>query len=207
MATTEVDQPDGGTTAPAVLLTHGAGGDLRGRGLVALSRGLAAAGHLTVRANLAYRDAGRRTPPRAEQQVEPYAALVAEVRGGFGEVPSWALGGKSYGGRVASMAVADRLVEAAALVFYGYPLHPPGEPERLRVDHWPRIAVPCLFLQGTRDPFCDLGLLERHLGELGGRSDLEVVDGGDHSLATRRGNEADVVGGLAPRIATWLRSL
>lgn len=203
MPTTVVDRPDGVASPPAVLLTHGAGGDLRGRGLVALSRGLAAAGHLSVRANLPYRDAGRRSPPRAEQQVEPYAAVVTAVTGEQADGP-WALGGKSYGGRVASMAVAAGLVEATALVFYGYPLHPPGKPDRLRVDHWPDIGVPCLFLQGSRDPFCDLSLLDRHLGDLAGPATLEIVDGGDHSLATRRGNEAEVLGGLAPRVATWL---
>lgn len=207
MVTTATDHPAGTPVAPAILLTHGAGGDLEGRGLVALSSGLAAAGHLAVRANLAYRDAGRRAPPRAEQQLEPYAEIVAEVSAAHPDVPTWALGGKSYGGRVASMAVAEGLVAAAALIFYGYPLHPPGKPDRLRVDHWPRITVPCLFLQGSRDPFCDVTLLGRRVGDLAGPVEVEVVDGGDHSLATRRGNEAETMSRLAPRVAAWLGSV
>ena len=112
------------------------------------------------------------------------------------------------------MAVAGGM-EAAALVFYGYPLHPPGRPESLRVDHWPAITAPCLFLQGSHDPFCDLELLRAHLPELGGPATLRVVEGGDHSLQVRGGKAPDgkprtagrVLADLAPGISEWLRSV
>ena len=206
-----------------VVLTHGAGGDAFGAGLEALARGLAAAGHLVVRFNLPYREAGRASPPAAERSAPGYRAAYddarARIESGWGRGPGrgerpWAAGGKSYGGRVASIAVAEGM-ETAALVFYGYPLHPPGRPESLRVDHWPAITVPCLFLQGSHDPFCDLELLRAHLHELGGPATLHVVEGGDHSLQVRGGKAPDgkprsagrVLADLAPVVSEWLRSV
>ena len=206
-----VDRPPGapGTAAPAlpVLLTHGAGGNAAGAGLAALAGGLAAAGHLVARFNLPYREQGRATPPPAERSVPGYAEAAAQARATLDPRP-WALGGKSYGGRVASLAVAGGL-EAAALVFYGYPLHPPGKPEAVRVAHWPSIAVPCLFLEGTQDPFCDLGLLRANLDTLGGPATLHVVEGGDHSLRVRsaRRGEGAVLADLAVVVAEWLDAL
>lgn len=216
-----LDRPAAGGAGIPLLLTHGAGGDAAGAGLAALATGLAGAGHLVVRFNMAYREAGRATPPAAEKSVPGYLAAYADCRHQLDQPGSgpWALGGKSYGGRVASLAVSagravgsEAGVEAAALVFYGYPLHPPGRPESLRVAHWPAINVPCLFLQGTEDPFCDLDLLRRHLPELGGPATLHVVDGGDHSLQVRGAKAPDgrarssaaVMAALAPIVSAWL---
>jgi predicted alpha/beta-hydrolase family hydrolase len=202
------EAPGAGT---GVLLTHGAGGDCRGPGLVALARGLAALGYPVGRFDLPYRVAGRRTPPKAELSAPAFAGVLDEARSAHPGVAAWAVGGKSYGGRVASLAVADGL-DAAALVFYGYPLHPPGRPGGLRVGHWPRVRVPCLFLEGTADPFCDLGLLREHLPSLGAPATLEVVEGGDHSLAVTAARSPDgrarpapeVLGALATVVADWL---
>lgn len=203
--TVAVERPADAPVDPAVCLTHGAGGDLGTRGLVALGRGLAGAGHLTVRCNLPYREAGRRAPPRADRSVAPFAGIVAALDDAVGWDGRWAVGGRSYGGRVASMAVADGLLDAVALVLYSYPLHPPGEPERLRVAHWPAIGVPCLFLQGDRDPLCDLDRLADHLPALGGPAELVVVPGGRHGLAAPGRDEAAVVADLAAGVAAWLR--
>ena len=100
--------------APGVLLTHGAGGDLDSAGLVALAEVLAGLGHVTVRANLPYRESGRKAPPRAESSAKVLPSLVESARASVGGTPGWAespwiLGGKSYGGRVASLAVAGGL--------------------------------------------------------------------------------------------------
>ncbi|MGH2705269.1 MAG: alpha/beta hydrolase family protein [Actinomycetota bacterium] len=192
---------------PGLLLTHGAGGDIFGAGLSALAAGLAGRGHPVVRFNLPYREAGRTTPPAAERSVPAYAAAFEQAGEALSSVTgTWSAGGKSYGGRVASMAVAEGM-PAAGLVFYGYPLHPPGHADRLRVDHWPAIRVPCLFLQGTDDPFCDLALLQRNLDLLGGSADLYVVEGGNHSLRVRGQTEGAVLADLAPRVAAWLEQL
>lgn len=194
-----------------LLLTHGAGGDRDDAGLVALADGVAARGHLAVRINLPFREAGRRTPPRARSAVGSYQQVFAAVRAERGPRRAWVAGGKSYGGRVASLAVAEGM-PAAGLVFYGYPLHPPGKPERLRVDHWPEIAVPCLFLQGDHDPLCDLALLRAHLTKLPRRATLHVVEGGDHSLRVPASRSPDgaarepsaVLSDYADLVAGWL---
>lgn len=210
--TAAVHEPAGPRGAP-VLLTHGAGGDRDGAGLVALGSGLAERGHLVVRTNLPYREAGRPLPPGAERMVAPFAAIAAAARDSFASEADWVVGGRSYGGRVASMAVADgRIPFAAGLVFYSYPLHPPGKPDRLRVDHWPAIDVPSLFLQGTHDPFCDLDLLRRHLERTGAPATLHVVEGGDHALVVpakraddgSRHPEDEVAAGLSGVVSAWL---
>jgi uncharacterized protein len=117
---------------PTVLLTHGAGGDLDGPGLVALAEVLAHRGHRVVRANLPHRELGQRGAPRADRSVGAFRQIVEAAQAELSESGPWVLGGKSYGGRVASMAVADGLA-AAGLLFYGYPLHPPGKLDQLRV--------------------------------------------------------------------------
>lgn len=199
---------------PCFFLTHGAGGDLSSAGLKALAGGLAAGGHPVVRADLPYRAAGRAAPPAAGASVAGFMELFAQARSRFGSDDAWVVGGRSYGGRVASMAVAQGL-GAAGLLLCSYPLHRPGDPSALRVAHWPRITVPSLFLQGTHDPFCTLDLLRSHLGDLGGPGDLYVVQGGDHSLrvaATRSadgkpGPEQTVIAGLVPVVQDWAAGL
>jgi predicted alpha/beta-hydrolase family hydrolase len=205
-----------GARGPALALTHGAGGDLRGSGLRALASGLARLGHPVVRFNLPYRELGRRSPPAAERSVGGYAAAFRDAARRL-ELPGpWFAGGKSYGGRVASLAVAEGLIPAAAgLVFYGYPLHPPGRPGAPRTKHWPSIRVPCLFLQGAGDPFCDLDLLRESLPRLGGGATLHVVEGGDHSLGVspRRAPDgkgrspAAVLADLAGTVSAWMEEV
>jgi hypothetical protein len=168
-------------TGVAVFLAPGAGGDLHGAGLVALAEGIASRGHVTVRANLPYREAGRRSPPRADRAVPDYRTVFDAAREQVAPRSSWVAGGKSYGGRVASLAAVEGMA-CVGLLFYGYPLHPPGRPDQLRVDHWPHLQIPCCFLQGTRDPFCEPGLLDAHVTELGRVAHVEFVEGGDHSL-------------------------
>jgi uncharacterized protein len=200
-------------TGRSVLLAPGAGGDLDGDGLRALADQLVALGCTVVRANLPYREAGRRAP-RADRSVPGCLEVLAAARKVVGDRRPWVLGGKSYGGRVASMVVAGGGV-AAGLLMYGYPLHPPGRPEKLRVDHWPDVRVPALFLQGDRDPFCDLELMEHHVLKFPRRATVRVVPGGDHSLQVTRAasptGEASsptaTIASLREDLASWLASL
>lgn len=199
---------------PAVLLTHGAGGDLDGEGLVALAGVLTELGCRVVRTNLPHREAGVASAPRADRVVAPYRQIADGVRERFPREPRWVLGGKSYGGRVASMATAEGL-PCEGLLFYGYPLHPPGKTEQLRVSHWPSVPVPCLFLQGERDTFCDLALLDQNVTKLPRRATIHVVPGGDHHLEVRarvaddgvRHAPAEVITGLREELRQWLASL
>ena len=210
--TTKADLPSGAAKEPSVFLTHGAGGDLNGEGLVALSEGLAGAGHPTVRANLPYRDAGRSSPPAAEKSVPGLVEIFEFVSAGFPHSKSWVAGGRSYGGRVASLAAAEGSLSVTGLLFYSYPLHRPGDPSSPRTDHWPDIRVPCLFLEGTHDPFCDLELLEAHLPRLPVPAKLLVVEGADHGLKVAKSrsttgqarSEREVIRSLVPEIAQWL---
>jgi predicted alpha/beta-hydrolase family hydrolase len=117
-------------------------------------------------------------------------------------------GGKSLGGRIASMCVADGM-PAAGLVFLGYPLHPPGKPERVRDRHLYDIRVPMLFLQGTRDPFAQGPLLSKVLDKLGSRAELHAVEGGDHSFRVRgvKADDREIGAGLAAVAAPFVRRI
>jgi predicted alpha/beta-hydrolase family hydrolase len=117
-------------------------------------------------------------------------------------------GGKSLGGRIASMCVADGM-PAAGLVFLGYPLHPPGKPERARDQHLDRVTVPMLFLQGTSDPFASPDLLRGVVRRLGARAELEEIEGGDHSFNVRgrRLDAREVGAGLAHLAAPFVRRI
>jgi hypothetical protein len=109
-----------------------------------------------------------------------------------------AVGGRSFGGRMCSMAVAEGL-EAAALVLVSYPLHPPGKPDRLRTEHFPKLSVPCIFVSGRRDAFATTDELERATTAIPGAVTLSFVDG-DHSLRKSERGAAEIV-------ADWLDHL
>lgn len=179
------------THAPAVVLFPGAGSDRHHPALVAIEQTIAP--RPTVRADFPYRRAGRRAPDRAPVLVQ---AVVDEVAALGGVVPP-VLGGRSMGGRICSLAVAERRVAAAGLVLVSYPLHPPRRPERLRIEHFPAIDVPCLFVHGTRDPFGAPDELLAHTAAIAGRVTHVWVEGGAHDL---RGADTDV----AAAVRTWL---
>jgi predicted alpha/beta-hydrolase family hydrolase len=161
--------------------------------------GLAAAGVACLRFNFAYSEAGKRGPDREPSLRSVWAA--AFERGGEIGDPVWA-GGKSLGGRIASMMAADGELDAAGLVLVGYPLHPPGKPERIRDQHLDRVRVPMLFLQGTADPFAGWDLLTGVVDRLGQRATLHPVEGGDHSFRVRSRPKDDAGTGTALGEAT-----
>lgn len=198
----ELDRPAGAEQAPSFFLTHGAGGSLATPGLKALAGALARTGHLVVRVDLPYRAAGRKTPPKAGASVPGFRGAFEDAARRWGAGP-WVVGGRSYGGRVASMAVAEGL-EVAGLLLYSYPLHRPGDPSEPRIDHWPQITVPTLFLEGTNDPFCDPATFERHLPKLAGPATVHRVPGGDHSLKVSAKNAPDGVAISEPKVAEFL---
>ena len=166
---------------PLVVLAHGAGGNMENPVLAGFAAGLAAKKVGCLRFNFAYSEAGRRGPDREPALRQVWSAVFDEV-GGSGSV---SVGGKSLGGRIASMMVADGELDAAALILVGYPLHPPGKPERIRDEHLYRVKVPMLFLQGTADPFATPRLFDRVMKKLGKRATVHAVDGGDHSFRVR----------------------
>jgi predicted alpha/beta-hydrolase family hydrolase len=138
-----------GTEVDTLLaLTHGAGGTFETPSLVAYAEAMAARGLQVVRFNLPYVELGKKTPGPQDRDEACWRDVAEQLHP---RARRLLLGGRSYGGRMATHVVADG-VSCAGLVLLAYPLHPPGKPERLRAAHLERIMAPMLFLQGTRDP-------------------------------------------------------
>ncbi len=180
-----------------LLLTPGAGADRNQSALVAVDQAVTAAGVAVRRMDFPYRQAGRRAPDRppvlVAAVVEGTTALATELGVPTARV---AVGGRSMGGRMCSMAVAEGLA-VAALVLISYPLHPPGKPAQLRTDHFGYLRVPCLFISGTRDAFGTPDELEAATAEIPGPVTKVWLEGGDHGL---RRWDAEV----ARTVADWL---
>ncbi len=183
-----------GAVVPRLLLYPGAGSSSDHSSLVAIAD--AVAPRTCIRAEFAYRKAGRRAPDRAPVLMQ---AVLDEVVG-LGPGPL-VLGGRSMGGRICSMVVADRdnaqLVDAVGLVLVSYPLHPPGKPDTLRVEHLVDIDVPCLFVSGTRDEFATPDELQHWSATIPGEVTHIWIDGGRHDLARADRQVAEAV-------ASWL---
>lgn len=202
---------EGSRGAPAtLLLAHGAGAPMDSPFMNAFSQLLADRGFRVARFEFAYMAArreggGKRPPPRAEKLVSEYAAAIA----GLGTAGRLIIGGKSLGGRVASL-IAQQCYDAgdiAGLLCLGYPFHPPGRPERLRTAHLERLGAPTLIVQGERDPF-------------GGRDEvagyalpravrLHWAPDGDHGLAPRKASGRSAAENwreAADAIAAWVRT-
>src|SRR4029077_13228254 len=122
-------------------------------------------------------------------------------------------GGKSMGGRMTSQAAAENSPELEAvrgLVFFGFPLHPPGRPGTQRAEHLSQVRTPMLFLQGSRDQFADLNLLRPICAELGARATLHEIETADHSFHVLKSSgktDADVISELAQIVRAWAQTL
>ncbi|MBM3727526.1 MAG: alpha/beta hydrolase [Acidobacteria bacterium] len=168
-----------------LLLTHGAGGNADAPLLVRLEREFAAHGVQVVRHNLAFRRARPSGPPRPSDGPADRQGLrdaVAELRARAGGPVI--VGGVSYGGRQASMLLAEEPAAAEGLLLLSYPLHPPGQPEKPRTEHLPRIAVPVFLAHGTRDPFGSPAEMEAAVKLFTAPTRLMLVSGAGHDLKT-----------------------
>lgn len=161
---------------PVVLLAPGAGADRDHHTLVAIESTLDPVP--VARMDFPYRRAGRRAPDRAPVAIQAVREEAAEVINQANVTPSSIfVGGRSYGGRMCSMAVAQGM-PAAGLILLSYPLHPPGKPERLRTDHFGELRVPCLFISGDKDPFGARDEFDEACRLIPGRVDQVWVSGG-----------------------------
>jgi len=188
----------------AVVLAHGAGGDMHAPLLVAMTDGLAKRGYTTLRFDFLYRVDGKKLPDRAPVLMSTWRGVIEFMRK---RAKRLVMGGKSMGGRYATMVAAEG-DPCDGLLLLGYPLHPPKKPEKLRDAHLAEVKAPMLFVQGTRDPLCDLRLLRPVIRKLGKRATLLVVEGGDHSLEVAKTAEKSrevVWGELVERTDRWLR--
>src|SRR5271170_1540999 len=163
------------------VLTHGAGSNSRAPLLVALAEALAGAGFAVLRCDLPYRQARSFGPPRPGDAVRDRLGLQNAVNGLKKIVPGRIfLGGHSYGGRQASMLLAEQPELVEGLLLCSYPLHPPGKPDRLRTQHLPALKVPVLFVQGTKDPFGTIEELEAARKLIPAKTALLKVEGAGH---------------------------
>jgi uncharacterized protein len=197
---------DGPPDAPGLILGHGAGAGIRSDFMEFVASELAARAVRVTRFNFAYVEARKKTPDRQPVLEATYGAVVEHVR--REERPQRLfLGGKSLGGRIASHVVAGGLT-ADGLVFLGYPLQPPGRPDRLRSAHLNQISVPMLFVEGTRDPFCPLESLEKVRADFTAPVEIAVIDNGDHSLRVRKSSgrsTEEAWGEAVEQVANWIK--
>jgi predicted alpha/beta-hydrolase family hydrolase len=189
-----------------LVLAHGAGAGMNHPFLETLARELAGVGVATLRYQFPYMEQRRRVPDTPAELTATVRAAVAAAHEGIPDLPVLA-GGKSLGGRMTSLAAAERPLESVrGLVFFGFPLHPPYRPGTKRSDHLPRVSVPMLFLQGTRDAFAELSLLRPICDGLGSCATLHIVETADHSFHVLKGSgktDEEVLRELAQTVSSW----
>jgi hypothetical protein len=190
----------------ALVLAHGAGAGQRHPFMVRMAQGLADRGLSTATFDFAYMKAGRSVPDRAPVLEAAWREALTAARSAFGGLALF-IGGKSMGGRIAShVASQGGGGDLAGVVFLGYPLHPPGNPERRRDAHLPAIAEPMLFVQGSRDPFGTGDEIRALLSSLQ-RATLHEINEGDHSFKVpkRAGDQDVVLGSVMDTVAAWAK--
>jgi len=182
---------------PGLVLTHGAGGNCRMPLLVAAAEAFVAAGITVLRVDLPFRQRRPTGPPSPSGATADRAGLreAAEAMRRVVSGPVF-LGGQSYGGRQATMLAADEPGVADALLLFSYPLHPPGKPERLRTEHFPRLTVPALFVSGTNDPFGSPGELRDAIKAIPSPTRIIGIAGAGHDLKRGRFDLAAVAAAL-----------
>jgi hypothetical protein len=192
-----------------LVLAHGAGAGMTHRFMAAVADGLAARGIGTLRYQFPYMERGsKRTDPPAVAHATVRAAVAEAAR----LLPGVSLfaGGKSFGGRMTSQAQAEMpLPGVRGLVFVGFPLHPAGKPSIERAAHLADVAVPMLFLQGTRDDLASLDLLKPVIDQLRSRPRLAVFEHADHSfhVPARSGRkDKDVMQELIDTTVAWIEA-
>jgi uncharacterized protein len=199
----------------SLILAHGAGAGQTSPFMVKFAAALASRGIETITFNFAYTQAGRRLPDRNDRLEAAWRRMIAAYRNGeLGARARLAIGGKSMGGRIASQVAAAEGEGAAdgiaGLVFLGYPLHPPGRPDKLRSAHLPQIRAPMLFVQGSRDAFGTPQELAPIIKSLRAPVELCVVEDGDHSFKVRKSApvpQSAVLDFILGAVERWLRAL
>jgi uncharacterized protein len=194
---------DGGKRASALVVAHGAGAGMDHPFITGFCDELATSGVSALRFNFPYLEAGRRSPGSPKDATAAVVAAVDAATARTDGRPVFA-GGKSYGGRMASVAAAEGM-PAAGLVFLGYPLHAPGRPDQVRDEHLYGLSQPMLFLQGTKDPFADPDVLQRVLRRLGDRATYVPFEGAGHSFERSRKDDQRInAAALVPHVVSFV---
>jgi uncharacterized protein len=182
---------------------HGAGGHKDDKSMLRLAAALEPLGVEVVRFNFPYREAGSKRIDPMPILKDAFVSVIKKIKAGH-----LIIGGRSMGGRVASMLAAEGF-QCDGLLLAAYPLHPAGEPEKLRDAHLPKIRCPVLFLSGTRDPLCRRDLMEKALQTVAAPWTMHWIEGADHSFHVLRSSgrtdgQVDEEVGVA--VAAWLKS-
>jgi predicted alpha/beta-hydrolase family hydrolase len=193
----------GGTPRALLVLAHGAGAGQQHPFMVATARGLATRGLDVVTFDFPYMARGRGAPDRPPVLEQSFRDVVGAARGWSGASRLF-IGGKSMGGRMATHLGAQGLPGLNGIVVLGYPLHPPGKPEQLRVAHLPSIDVPVLIVQGERDTFGGPGEFTPHLAAMKAKVTLHEVKGADHSLSVRGAKGKGVHDSILDAVVKWV---
>lgn len=199
----------GNRAGVTLILGHGAGAPQLSGFMRLFAAGLAERGLDVVTFNFLYMEQGRKIPDPGPRLEACYRAVIdAVIKQKKLKDNRVAVGGKSMGGRIASQVAATNGAHIDGLVFLGYPLHPPGRPEKLRSEHLPKIKAPMLFVQGSRDAFGTRQEIADIIKKLKLPAELFAIEGGDHSLKVPKSgsvSQEDVYDLAMEHIADWLK--
>ncbi len=191
-----------------LVCAHGAGGHMADRGVLGVAEQLRRRGFHVVRFNFLYKEKGSRRPDPMPRLKECVAAVAAHARREIAP-QTLIVGGRSMGGRAASMLAADGF-SCDGLLLLAYPLHPAGRPEELRDAHLAKIAVPVLCLNGTRDTLCRRDLMDAVVERLTERWTMHWLEGADHGFHVLRSSgrsDEDVLGEIGEASGVWVSGL
>jgi predicted alpha/beta-hydrolase family hydrolase len=192
-----------------IVLAHGAGAGMAHKSMTAIAEGLAEYRIATLRYNFPYMERGSRRTDGPALAHATVRAAVAEAALLAPDLPLFA-GGRSFGGRMTSQAqAANALPKVLGLVFFAFPLHPPAKPGVERAEHLAEVRIPLLFLQGSRDEFARLDLLEMTVDRLGDPATLKLLDGADHAFhvpAKSGRRDTDVLAEALGAVRDWTSS-
>lgn len=196
----------GSVTSRGIVLTHGAGGNAKMPLLVMLAEAFCAAGYAVLRVDMAFRQRKGFGPPSPASAANDRASLCDAVQAMRRIVQGGTvvLGGQSYGGRQSTILASEQPGLVEGLLLLSYPLHPPGKPEQKRTDHFPMLRTPCLFVEGTKDPFGTVEEIREAVQLIPARHEIMIVEGAGHDLGGKKfglaGTVVEKLGGvLAPR--------
>ena len=192
-----------GAAKAVLVLAHGAGAGQHHPFMAGLARAIAAHGIDVVTFDFPYKRLQKSAPDRPPALEQAFREAVDAARG-WSQAGRLYIGGKSMGGRIATHLAAQGLQSLSGVVCFGYPLHPPGKPDQLRVAHLPAIATPLLIIQGERDAFGTPAEIRQHLDAMKADVRLHVVEQADHSLAVRGRTPAETYATLAGVAAAFI---
>jgi uncharacterized protein len=197
-----------GTDLAVFVAGHGAGGSMSDRSMLAAANALRARGFGVVRFNFLYKEKGSSRTDPMPKCMSVFEAIVAKTRAELSP-RRVIIGGRSFGGRAASMLAAEGF-DADGLLLLAYPLHPPGHPAKLRDAHLPKIRMPVICFNGTRDQFCTPEIMKRVLTTVTTPWDMRWLEGADHGFHVLKSSgrtDADVVTEMADASSRWLQDL